>query len=313
MSAARRVLAALLLVLPAAAHAQPIDFSSVDEAVQAITAGGEVPGAVVLIGQGDEILYHRAFGLRGLLPDPVPMTTDTVFDVASLTKPLGTAIGVMALVERGAVKLDAPLGRYVKEFRSKAFEGVTVRRLLTHSAGLPAIPKDRLIARGFPAAAAGLAKEKLDYPPGSAFQYSDTGFILLGELIRRVSGERLDHYLDRLLVRPLGLADTGFHPRAAMHARIAPTEFHDGHLLQGEVHDPRARALGGVAGHAGIFSTAPDLARICRMLLAGGMLDGRRVLKPSTVELMWTRSQEGRGTRALGWDINSSYAMIAAP
>src|SRR5439155_8236706 len=263
-------LAALVFSLPAIAHAQPHDFTAVDDAVQTIIAAGDVPGAVVLIGQGDEILYHRAFGWRTLVPDPLPMTLDTIFDVASLTKPFATTLAVMALVERGSVKLDAPLGRYLKEFGGRPFEGVTVRRLLTHSGGLPAVPSDRVVAGGFPRAAAGLAKLKLDYPPGSGFQYSDTGFILLGELVRRVAGNPLDRYLDRLLVRPLHLEDTSFHPTATQRRRVAPTEFHNGQLLLGEVHDPRARALGGVAGHAGIFSTAMDIARICRMLLDGG-------------------------------------------
>jgi uncharacterized protein YbbC (DUF1343 family)/CubicO group peptidase (beta-lactamase class C family) len=309
----RGLCAALVFLLPALAAAQPHDFTAVDDAVQTITAAGDVPGAVVLIGQGDEILYHRAFGWRTLVPDPLPMTLDTIFDVASLTKPLGTTLAVMALVERGSVKLDAPLGRYLKEFSGRPFEGVTVRRLLTHSGGLPAVPSDRVVAGGFPRAAAGLAKLKLDYAPGSGFQYSDTGFILLGELVRRVAGNPLDRYLDRMLVRPLHLEDTSFHPTAAQRRRVAPTEFHNGQLLLGEVHDPRARALGGVAGHAGIFSTAMDIARVCRMLLDGGALDGHRILKPQTVHLMWTRSQEGRGTRALGWDMTSGYATIAAP
>jgi uncharacterized protein YbbC (DUF1343 family)/CubicO group peptidase (beta-lactamase class C family) len=309
----RRGLAALLVLLPAVAHAQLPDFSTVDDAVQSIVASGEVPGAVVLVGQGDQVLYHRAFGWRALVPDSAPMTRDTIFDIASLTKPFGTTLAVMALVERGAVKLDAPLARYLKEFRGHEFDGVTIRRLLTHSAGLPAVPPDRLVLHGFPSAAAALAKLKLDYAPGTAFQYSDTGFILLAEVVRRVSGERLDRLLDRLVFRPLRLADTSFHPSAAQHARVAPTEFYNGHLLQGDVHDPRARALGGVAGHAGIFSTAADLARICRMLLDGGALDGRRIFKPATVQLMWTRSMEGRGTRALGWDMTSGFATIAAP
>jgi uncharacterized protein YbbC (DUF1343 family)/CubicO group peptidase (beta-lactamase class C family) len=312
MYAVRRGLLALLLLLPAVAHAQPFDFSAIDDAAQAATANGDVPGAVVLIGQGDQILYHRAFGWRTLVPDPQPMTPDTIFDIASLTKPVGTTLAVMALVERGAVKLDAPLGKYLKEFRGRALEGVTVRRLLTHSAGLPAIPKDRFVSRTGPLTKA-IAREKLDYPPGTAFQYSDTGFILLGELVHRVSGHPLDEYLAWLLFRPLRLADTTFHPTAAKHARIAPTQFHNGRMLQGEVHDPRARSMGGVAGHAGMFSTAADLARIMRMLLASGVADGDRLMKSSTVQLMWSRSAEGRGTRALGWDMTSPYATVWAP
>jgi CubicO group peptidase (beta-lactamase class C family) len=312
MYAVRRGLLVLLLILPAVAHAQPYDFSAVDDAVQAATASGDIPGAVVLIGQGDEVLYHRAFGSRSLVPNPQPMTTDTIFDIASLTKPVGTTLAVMALVERGAVRLDVPLGKYLKEFRSRALEGVTVRRVLTHSAGLPAIPNGRFVARNGPITQA-IARAKLDYPPGTAFQYSDTGFILLGELVRRVSGQPLDESLARLVFRPLRLPDTSFHPPAAKHARIAPTEFHNGRMLQGEVHDPRARSMGGVAGHAGMFSTAADLARITRMLLAGGVAEGHRLLKSSTVQLMWSRSAEGRGARALGWDMTSPYATAWAP
>jgi uncharacterized protein YbbC (DUF1343 family)/CubicO group peptidase (beta-lactamase class C family) len=248
-----------------------------------------------------------------VVPYAETMTTDTIFDIASLTKPLGTTIAVMALVERGAVKLDAPLGRYLREFRSPTFKDVTIRRILTHSAGLPAIAVGADIRAGFPVAARGLAQMKLDYPPGSGFEYSDTGFILLGEVVRRVTGSPLDRYLERLLFRPLGLRDTTFRPGEALVHRIAPTEFHNGHMLRGEVHDERARLLGGVAGHAGMFATAWDLAKICRMLVGGGTLAGRRILKAETVRSMWARAPDGNGTRTLGWDMISGYALVMAP
>jgi uncharacterized protein YbbC (DUF1343 family)/CubicO group peptidase (beta-lactamase class C family) len=241
------------------------------------------------------------------------MTTDTIFDIASLTKPLGTTLAVMSLVERGAVKLDAPLGRYVREFRSATFDGATIRRILTHSAGLAAVPSDATVRPGFPEAARALARMPLDYPPGSSFQYSDAGFILLGELVRRVSGVPLDRYLEQRIFRPLNLRDTSFRPPDARRPRIAPTEFHNGRLLHGEVHDPRARILHGVAGHAGMFSTAADLARICRMLVNQGTLEGRRIFRPAIVQAMWTRSPEGLGTRALGWDVSSPFARPMSP
>ena len=284
-----------------------------DEAAAEAVASGEIPGVVVVIGRGDEIVYRRAWGARRVVPDTVPMTEDTIFDIASLTKPLGTTLAVMSLVERGQVKLDAPLGRYLKEFRGRALEMVTVRRLLTHSAGLPAIPPNGSVSPGFPKAAGLLAKLPFDYPPGSAFQYSDTGFILLGEMVRRVSGEPLDRYLDHAVFKPLGLRDTSFNPPGRLRERIAPTEFANGHLLVGEAHDPRARALGGVAGHAGMFSTASDIARICRMLVSGGTLDDKRVLKPATIATMLERSPEGNGSRALGWDVSSAYSRTASP
>lgn len=289
------------------------DWSGIEEAAVDAVGSGEIPGVVVLVGRGDEILYRRAWGSRRIVPEHVAMTEDTIFDIASLTKPFGTTLAVMSLVERGDVKLDAPLGRYLKEFRGHAHEAITIRRLLTHSAGLPAIPPSAAVGVGFPKAAALLAKLPYDYPPGTAFQYSDTGFILLGEVVRRVSGQPLDHYLEQRVFRPLGLRDTSFSPPARVRDRVAPTEFVNGHLLVGEVHDPRARALGGVAGHAGMFSTARDLARICRMLVDGGTLAGKRVFKPSTIAMMWSRSVEGNGSRALGWDMSSPFSMTASP
>ncbi|HYX11433.1 MAG TPA: exo-beta-N-acetylmuramidase NamZ domain-containing protein, partial [Candidatus Acidoferrum sp.] len=268
---------------------------------------------MVLVGRGDDILFQGAYGSRRFLPKSSPMTVDTIFDIASLTKPVGTAIAVMALVEKGTIKLDAPLGQYLKEFRGKQFDEITIRRLMTHTAGLIAYPPNAAVTAGFPSAVTEIAKIPLEYPPGSAFQYSDTGFILLGEVVRRVSGARLDRYLERILFRPLDLQDTSFHPKASLMSRVAPTEFVGGRVLSGEVHDPRARLLGGVAGHAGMFSTAADLARICRMLLNGGILGGHRVLDAATVRMMWDAAPEGRGMRTLGWDLSSPYSRPMAP
>ena len=305
--------AALLIPLSSARAADPpLDFAPIDEAMADAVGSTEIPGVVVLVGRGDETLYFRAIGSRRIVPDPLPMTRDTVFDIASLTKPFATTLAIMALVERGEVRLDAPVGRYLKEFRRADLDGVTIRRLLTHTAGLVAIPTSGSVNGGFPKAAAGIAKLPLDYSPGTSFQYSDTGFILLGEVVRRVSGLSLDRYVDRVVYKPLGLKDTLFNPPASMRDRIAPTEFHNGRLLVGEVHDPRARALGGVAGHAGLFSTASDLARICRMLIADGVLDGQRIFKPTTIKLMWSRSSEGNGSRALGWDVSSTFSRTAS-
>jgi uncharacterized protein YbbC (DUF1343 family)/CubicO group peptidase (beta-lactamase class C family) len=299
-------------VVPAATPQVINDFSGIDEAMTDAVKSGEIPGVVVLVGRGDETLYFRAVGSRRVVPEPQPMTRETIFDIASLTKPFATTLAVMHLVERGDIRLDQPLGRYLKEFRRKDLEGVTIRRLLTHTAGLVAIPTSGSVNGGFPKAAAQLAKLPLDFPPGQSFQYSDTGFILLGEVVRRVSGVPLDRYVDRHIYKPLGLKDTMFNPPASLRDRIAPTEFHNGRLMIGEVHDPRSRTLGGVAGHAGLFSTAADLARLCRMLLADGTLDGQRIMQPTTVRLMWTRSAEGNGSRALGWDISSTFSRTAS-
>src|SRR5712691_11885741 len=302
-----------LALLPTLAPAQPPDFSGVDEAAIDAVASGEIPGAVILVGQGDQILYHHAFGNRRLRPSRQPMTESTVFDIASLTKPLGTTLAVMALVERNKIRLEAPLGSYLHEFKSRAFSEVTIERMLAHRAGFPALPPDAALRPGFPHAARALAGVGLDYPPGTGFQYSDMGFILLGEVVRRVSGEPLDQYLRRVLFSPLGLADTTFRPGDRLRARTAPTEYVNRHLLLGEVHDPRARLLGGVAGHAGMFSTARDLARICQMLVDQGTVAGRRVFEASTVRQMWTPWPSPDSQRALGWDVTSVYGEAMAP
>jgi len=308
-----------LLALPASAFAAPrevsgaLDFSGINEAANEAVASGEIPGAVVMIGRGDDILLHRAYGSRRLLPQPAPMTVDTIFDLASLTKPFGTTLAIMGLVERGAIKLDAPLGRYLKEFRDKQYDEITIKRLLTHSAGLVAYPPNGAVSTGFPSAASAIAKLPLDYPPGSAFQYSDTGFILLAEAVRRVSGTSLDRYLEKTVFRPLGLNDTSFHPKAGALGRVAPTEFVNGVLLRGEVHDQRARLLGGVAGHAGMFSTSADLSRLIRMLLNRGTLDGHRIFEAATVKEMWEPAPDSGGSRALGWDVSSSFSKTMAP
>jgi uncharacterized protein YbbC (DUF1343 family)/CubicO group peptidase (beta-lactamase class C family) len=309
----------VLLAVPASPLAPPVvastthDFSGIDDAANEAVASGEIPGVVVLLGRGDDILFHRAYGWRRLVPSQSPMTLDTIFDLASLTKPLATTLAVMSLVEKGTVKLEAPLGQYLKEFRGKQFEEITIRRLLTHSAGLTAYPPNSSVAGGFPGAVAQIAKLPLDYPPGSGFQYSDTGFILLGEVVRRVGGAPLDRYLEKMLFRPLSLRDTSFHPRASAMDRVAPTEFFNGHMLRGEVHDRRARLLGGVAGHAGMFSTSADLARIVQMLLNRGTLDRHRIFDAATVRQMWEVAPDGRGTRTLGWDVASLFSRAIAP
>ena len=306
---------ALTVVLLGAsmASAQAPDFGAVDDVAREAIQSGEIPGMVVLVGRHDQILLHRAWGSRRVFPDAQPMGVDTIFDIASLTKPLGTSIAVMSLVERGSLKLDAPVGRYLSEFKKPHFAGVTIQRLLTHSAGFPAIPPPGVVHASSADTMRGVARLPFEYAPGSGTQYSDISFILLGEVVKRVSGQPLDRYLDKTVFKPLGLRDTTFKPPAAWRDRIAPTEWANGQMLVGEVHDPRARLMGGVAGHAGMFSTAADLARICRMLVDGGTLDGTRILKAETVQDMWTRTADGSGSRALGWDVSSVFARAMLP
>ncbi|MGH7372887.1 MAG: exo-beta-N-acetylmuramidase NamZ domain-containing protein [Candidatus Rokuibacteriota bacterium] len=310
------VRAALLLVgllaisAPAPLQAQSVPWTqAVDEAVRDAVAASEVPGAVLLVGQGDQILHRKVLGWRATVPNPELMTADTIFDIASLTKVIATAPSILRLWEMGKVDLNAPLGQYLKEFNTAAFQDVTVMRLLTHSAGMNDLPAREAMAKGFPEAARLQAKVGLAVPPGGTFLYSDTGFILLGELVRRVSGEALDNFARKQFYAPLGMRDTAFAPPPPWRKRIAPTEaVNNQGPLRGVVHDGNARLLNGVAGHAGMFSTASDLSRFCRMLLAGGQLGGKRYLKESTVRAMLAPHEIGESTRGLGWDISSPYA-----
>src|ERR1700730_1803881 len=312
----RCCVASLLVLLllspftPTATTAQPAAWTqAADEAVRDSVAASEVPGAVLVVGQGDQILHRKVLGWRASVPHPELMTADTIFDIASLTKVVATTPSVLRLWEMGKVDLNAPLGQYLKEFNTAAFQDVTVARLLTHSAGMPDLPSREAMAKGFPEAARLQAKAGLAGAPGTTFLYSDTGFILLGELVRRVSGEPLDRFAQRNFYTPLGMRDTAFAPPQSWVKRIAPTEVVNAHgPLRGTVHDGNARLLHGVAGHAGVFSTATDLSRYVRMLLSGGALGGKRYLKEATVRAMFSPHVIGESTRGLGWDIASPYS-----
>ena len=300
----------VVAVTPSPVPAQTATWQlSVDEAIRDSVASSEIPGAVLVVGQGDQILHRKVLGWRATVPHPELMTADTIFDIASLTKVIATTPSVLRLWEMGKIDLNAPLGRYLKEFDTAAFQDVTVLRLLTHSAGMNDLPSREAMAKGFPEAGRIQARAGLALPPGATFLYSDTGFILLGELVRRVSGEPLDTFARKQFYAPLGMRDTAFDPPAAWRKRIAPTEVVNNHgPLRGVVHDGNARLLHGVAGHAGVFSTASDLSRFCRMLLAGGQLGGRRYLKEATVRAMFAPHVIGESTRGLGWDISSPYS-----
>jgi uncharacterized protein YbbC (DUF1343 family)/CubicO group peptidase (beta-lactamase class C family) len=298
-----------LAALPVPARAEQQLSLELDRALRDAVADNEVPGAVVLVGQADRILYRKALGWRAIAPQPETLTLDTIYDVASLTKVVATAPAVLLLWEQGKIDLDAPIGRYLKEFNGGAYREVTVRRLLVHSSGLPDLPPPEAVRQGFPAAARLIAQGPLWASPGSALIYSDTGFILLGELVRRVSREPLDRFVQRRFYTPLGMTSTAFAPPESWRKRIAPTEAVNNHgPLRGVVHDGNARLLGGVAGHAGLFSTADDLARFCRMLLQGGTLGGRRYFKASTVAAMFTPHPVNESVRGLGWDMASPYS-----
>lgn len=266
----------------------------------------EIPGAVLLVGHNGQVIYRKAFGNRALEPRGEPMTVDTIFDIASLTKVVATTTAVMQLVQKGEVRLNDPVAKYVPEFADNNKDDITVRNLLTHFSGLredfDLDPPWQGREAGFRLAFA----EKPVSPPGSRFLYSDTNFIVLGALVERVSGDTLDQYCARKIFGPLRMAHTRFLPPAAWRAKIAPTEYDEqGKMMRGVVHDPRARRMGGVAGHAGLFSTADDLSKFGTALLKGSP-----VLAGDMVEKMTTPQQPPTAQilRGFGWDIDSPFS-----
>jgi uncharacterized protein YbbC (DUF1343 family)/CubicO group peptidase (beta-lactamase class C family) len=282
--------------------------AEMESAVARAVSEHQLPGGVLWLEHRGAI-FHKAFGQRALVPRVEPMTEDTIFDAASLTKVVATAPAVLLLIERGQVELDQPARRYLPGFMGNDREAITVRHLLTHTSGLrPGLPR-QTDWTGYEQGIRLALAERPTTPPGTAFRYSDINFILLGELVRQVSSQPLDEFAAKAFYQPLQMADTGFRPSAGRVTRIAPTERTGGVALRGVVHDPTARRMGGVAGHAGLFTTAADLARFARMMLNEGELDGVRVLQPETVRRMTTVQTPGvPERRGLGWDIDSPYA-----
>jgi CubicO group peptidase (beta-lactamase class C family) len=267
---------------------------------------GNCPGGVLWLEHRGES-YHKAFGRRAIGPDQ-PMTEDTVFDIASLTKVVATTPAIMKLVELHKIDLDAPACRYFPEFVGQGRKQITILQLLTHTSGLRADFGPEEAWEGTPGAFAKLCQESLINPPGSTFTYSDLNFVLLGAIIEKVSGASLDVYCQETIFRPLGMIHTCFRPEP--NSNIAPTSSAESGLAPGIVHDPTARRMGGIAGHAGVFSTASDLARYSRMLLNGGEIDGFRLLESKTVTLMTSPQTPTTmaSIRGLGWDIQSAYS-----
>jgi CubicO group peptidase (beta-lactamase class C family) len=301
-------------------------FPQIDAAIEQAIAARELPGAVFhLERNGDS--YEQAYGRLSYAPGADKVTRHTVYDAASLTKVLATAPSVLLLAEQGRIDLDAKLAQYFPECAGQGKARITIRHLLTHSsglpAGLPAIPD----WRGGAAAHALACAQAVDHAPGAFFRYSDINFILLGQLVERVSGMPLNEFARTRIYAPLRMRDTGFLPlqRGVAVAGIAPTQLGrapiegrkdahadlaPGQVLAGVVHDPTARRMGGVAGSAGVFTTASDVARYARMVLAGGTLDGVRILSPDSVRLLTTvQSPSGVARRGMGMDIDSPYAV----
>ena len=302
----------------ASVDARRLDF--IDPLVREAIQDKKLPGAVVLIGRGDRVVYQKAFGNRALVPGVEAMTLDTVFDLASLTKVVATTISVMMLVEQGRIRLSDRVATYIPGFERYGKADITVRHLLTHVSGLRPDVDLADTWQGYETAIALAIEEVPASSPGERFVYSDINFFLLGDIVRRVSGQTLDQFVRQRIFEPLGMKDTTFLPPPSMTPRIAPTENctplgwpcqgPDMRMLRGVVHDPTARRMGGVAGHAGLFSTAADLSIFARMLLGGGAYQGTRILSPLTVQKMTTAAADAEGNvRGMGWDIDSSFSV----
>ncbi|MBX3292359.1 MAG: beta-lactamase family protein [Acidobacteria bacterium] len=335
----------------------------IEALVLADIAEKKLPGAVVLVGRKGRIVYRKAFGNRSLVPKAEPMTVDTIFDVASLTKPVATATSIMIMIELGKLQLNDTVGKFIPEIEDEQFKSVTLKQLLTHTSGLKPSFDLSESWTGRDGMVAALKKEKLRSPPGTRFVYSDIGFLVLGEIIARVTKVDSDIYFNTIVARPSLISRTGFGFVPGLpfgmsfYEQFAPTEDIRGQnsylggrfegdeetgnkFLRGQVHDPTAYRMGGVAGHAGLFSTADDLARFCQMILNGGVLseppavaggltrnskrpisdgqppataggsDGRRILSAQTVARMtrpYVVSETG-ATRGLGWDMNTTFS-----
>lgn len=285
--------------------------SQMDAVILSSIQETNLPGGVLWL-EHHSASYHRAYGNRSVWPKRETMTEDTVFDAASLTKVIATTPAVMLLIESGAIDLDDPVSKYFPEFAAAKTHGLTVRHLMTHTSGLPPGIEVASHWSGYSEGIRKACSVSCVTPPGSKFTYSDINFILLGDLVGRVSGRPLNEFVRERIYQPLGMRDTGFLPSTNLAARIAPTERLGDVVWRGVVHDPTSRAMGGVAGHAGLFTTTADLARFARMMLGRGSLDGCRVFRQSTVELM-TRVQTPPAVtarRGLGWDIDSPYAGL---
>lgn len=324
---AQPVFAQLPVAKPESVAVSASRLGEMDAVIESEIANRRLPGAVVFVGRKGRVVWHKSYGARVVEPTREAMSVDTIFDVASLTKVVATATSIMILVERGKVRLNDPVSRHIPELKGEGRERVTIEQLLTHVSGYQPDFDLRERWTGHDEAIKRLIAEPLHNPPGTRFTYSDIGFIALGEVVGRVSGMPLDQFAKKNIFEPLKMRDTGFRPDASLQTRIAPTEKRRGQLsylgdsaanigaegdvwLRGQVHDPTSYRMNGVAGHAGLFSTAQDLAIYCQMILNFGEYGGVRILSPLSVNEM-TRPRlvnTAGGTRGLGWDINTSFS-----
>src|SRR5579871_3661245 len=296
-------------VFPVASSAgtPAVRLGSVDSIIQQAIADKNIPGAVLLVGHDGKVIYRKAYGERALEPKIEPMTLDTVFDLASLTKVIATTTAVMQLLEQGKIRMNDPLAKYLPEFAQNGKEDITLRQIMTHYSGLAPDLDLTTPWEGKETAYKLAFVTPPEQTPGTSFVYSDINFIMLGALVEKVTGDTLDVYTAKHVFEPLKMMHTRYVPPSSWRPKIAPTQYDENeHMLRGVVHDPTARRMGGVAGHAGLFSTGDDLAEFAQTLLNGG--DG--VLSALTVAKMTQPETPPAASvlRGFGWDIDSPFS-----
>jgi CubicO group peptidase (beta-lactamase class C family) len=287
-------------------------FTEINQVVEEEIAENNFPGAVVLVGQQDDIVYWQAFGNEVIDPCEEPAGKDTIFDLASMTKPIATATSIMILRDRKAIQLDDYVSKYLPAFACNGKQDVRIEHLLTHTSGLPAYTNAAELTEQFGSPCPEKVIEKICAleavsKPGEEFRYSCLGYITLAKIIETVSGQSIDDFSRENIFEPLGMEDTTFNPPESWEQDITATEVIDGRPLRGIVHDPLARLMAGLSGNAGLFSNAYDLSIYCRMLLNGGKWHGKRILSPEAVTLLTAERTHGR---ACGFDVNSTYAWV---
>ncbi len=310
MSSARNTISMVLLalIIPSYLSAAEINLKKLEgikEIVEESIEQKKIPGAVVLVLNQGKIVYKQAFGNKSLFPSTEPMTTDTIFDLASLTKPIATGTSIFKLLEAGKLRLSDKAKLHLPELTEPAWEAITLEHLLTHTSGLPAGNASSDYKEGITQSIKKINNLKLLAPPGERFTYSDIGFIMLGEIVQRASGRSLDQFTRDEIFHPLGMKETSYNPPETLKPRIAPTQKEKDKMLRGIVHDPRARLLNGIAGHAGLFSSADDLALYCDMILNPSNSKG---LSPASVRTMTQARAVPNGWRTFGWDCDTVFS-----
>ena len=288
------------------------DLSGIDSVVKDEVEKGNIPGAVVLVGQGDKVLHWKAFGHEVNEPFEEVMTKDTIFDLASLAKPVATATSIMILADQGKIELGDYAGQYLPAFARNGKEEVRINHLLTHTSGLPAYTNADSLKKAFGTPCPDKVIDKICNmkamsKPGEEFRYSCLGYIILARIVEVVSGKNIDDFARENVFALLRMERTTYHPPASREKDIAATQIVDGQLLRGTVHDPLARLMGGTSGNAGLFSTASDLSIYCQMLLNSGTWKGVKILSPEAINRLTIVQSHGR---AYGFDVNSSYSWV---